>query len=182
MRSSLLRNFAVAFFAVACAHIAAAQTPDDCYQAGLKSDDDALIRICSAVLQKADLGDRNRSTTLSNRGLGYLRKGEYDKSIVDFSEALILNPNNQFAFDNRADAWREKGNYERALADYNEALRLDSTLTSSYVSRGITYELQGDLANARRDYQTALDQKGDSALDQWARKRARDRLDKLNRR
>src|SRR6218665_4018582 len=97
---------------------AKAQTPDDCYKAGLKDDDNEVIRICSRGLEKGGLEGRLLSTTLSNRGLVYLRSKQYDKAIVDFSEAILVNPKNPFAFDNRGDAWREKGNYDRALADY----------------------------------------------------------------
>lgn len=178
--STILSRAAVLCFAfmLAGAAPARAETADACYKAGLESDDDKLIEVCGAALARSNLSGRSLSTTLSNRGLGYLRKGEYDKSIVDFSEALIINPKNQFALDNRADAWRGKGNYQRALADYNTALRFDPTLTSSYLSRGITYELMGDIAKARRDYRTALAQKGNRPLDKWARKRAQDKLDR----
>ncbi len=158
-----------------------AQTPDDCYKAGLQDDDQNLIRICSRVLDNGGLSPTLLSTTLSNRGLGYLRSKQYDKAIIDFSEAILINPKNPFAFDNRGDAWREKGNYDRALADYNEALSIEPTFTSSLLNRGITYELQGDKVKARQDYETALNQKGDRAIDKWARDNARQRLDKLGR-
>jgi tetratricopeptide (TPR) repeat protein len=158
-----------------------AQTPDDCYKAGLQDDDNELIRICTAVLEKGGLEGNILSTTLSNRGLGYLRSGQYDKAIIDFSEAILINPKNPFAFDNRGDAWREKKNFDRALADYNEALAIEPTFTSSLLNRGITYELAGDKAKARADYEAALNQKGDRAIDKWAREQAKNRLDKLGR-
>ncbi len=178
--SAILR--AAVFFAFALLALpAAAQTPDDCYKAGLQDDDENLIRICTRVLEKGGIQGNTLSTTLSNRGLGYLRSKQYDKAIIDFSEAILINPKNPFAFDNRGDAWREKGNYDRALADYNEALSIEPTFTSSLLNRGITYELQGDKIKARQDYETALNQKGDRAIDKWARDNARQRLDKLGR-
>ncbi len=170
--------FALAFLAAPAAY---AQTPDDCYKAGLKDDDDNVIQICTRVLEKGGLDGRILSTTLSNRGLGYLRSKQYDKAIIDFSEAILVNPKNPFAFDNRGDAWREKGNYDRALADYSEALAIEPTFTSSILNRGITYELMGDKVKARADYENALNQKGDRAIDDWARRQARSRLDKLGR-
>ncbi len=159
----------------------AAQTPDDCYKAGLRDDDNEVIRVCTSVLDKGGLEGSLLSTTLSNRGLGYLRSGQYDKAIIDFSEAILVNPKNPFAFDNRGDAWREKGNYDRALADYNEALAIEPTFTSALLNRGITYELQGDKVKARADYEAALNQKGTRAIDNWARDQAKSRLDKLGR-
>jgi tetratricopeptide (TPR) repeat protein len=178
MRHPRLAAILIAFALVAPG-AAAAQTPDDCYQAGLKDDDEALIRICTRVLEKGGLEGRLLSTTLSNRGLGYLRSKQYDKAIIDFSEAILVNPKNPFAFDNRGDAWREKGNYDRALADYNEALAIEPSFTSALLNRGITYDLQGDKTKARADYEAALNQKGTRAIDEWARDQARRRLDKL---
>lgn len=178
-----MRHFWIASLLLAFSFLlsppAQAQTVDDCYKAGLKDDDDEVIRVCTRVLEKGGLEGRLLSTTLSNRGLGYLRSKQWDKSIIDFSEAILVNPKNPFAFDNRGDAWRGKGNYERALADYNEALAIEPTFTSSLLNRGITYELMGDKVKARADYEAALKQKGDRAIDDWARRQARQRLDKL---
>lgn len=169
-------------FALALAGAANAQTPDDCFKAGLKDDDENLIRVCSSVLDKGGIEGATLSTTLSNRGLGYLRSGQYDKAIVDFSEAILINPKNPFAFDNRGDAWREKGNYDRALADYNEALRVEPDFSSARLNRGITYEKLGDNAKARADYEIAADNRGTRPIDDWARRQAKDRLAKLGRR
>lgn len=161
---------------------ASAQTPDDCFKAGLQDDDENLIRVCTGVLEKGGIEGETLSTTLSNRGLGYLRSGQYDKAIIDFSEAILINPKNPFAFDNRGDAWREKGNFDRALADYNEALRVEPDFSSARLNRGITYEKLGDTAKARADYEVAASNKGDRPIDDWARQQARDRLAKLGRR
>ena len=181
MQHRWIAAFALVLSLAAVPQIVAAQTPDDCYQAGLKDDDENLIRVCSRVLEKGGIEGRILSTTLSNRGLGYLRSKQYDKAIIDFSEAILVNPKNPFAFDNRGDAWREKGNYERALADYNEALSIEPGFASSLLNRGITYELMGEKVKAREDYEKALNQKGDRAIDDWARRQARNRLDKLGR-
>jgi tetratricopeptide (TPR) repeat protein len=178
--SAMFRAAVLLAFAVLAAPVSA-QTPDDCYKAGLEEDDANLIRVCTRVLEKGGIQGTTLSTTLSNRGLGYLRSKQYDKAIIDFSEAILINPKNPFAFDNRGDAWREKGNYERALADYNEALSIEPTFTSALLNRGITYDLQGDKTRARQDYEAALNQKGDRAIDTWARRQAQQRLDKLGR-
>lgn len=176
--SALLRA-ALLIAVAALATPVAAQTPDDCYKASLEEDDQNLIRVCTRVLDKGGLSKSDLSTTLNNRGLGYLRSKDYDKAIIDFSEAILINPKNPYAFDNRGDAWREKGNFDRALADYNEALSIDPAFTSALLNRGITYEQQGNKTRARQDYEAALNQKGTRAIDNWARQQARRRLEKL---
>jgi tetratricopeptide (TPR) repeat protein len=156
-----------------------AQTPNDCYQATLKTDDREIIRVCTAALEKGGIQGETLSITLSNRGLGYLRNKEYDKSIIDFSEALLINPKNPYAFNSRGEAWREKGNFERAFADFAESLNVDPGFTAAYYNRGVAYERQGDVNAARAEYQKALDQRGDRAIDKWARDNARQRLTAL---
>ena len=71
-----------------------------------------------------------------NRGLAWDNKGEYDKAIADYNQALTINPNYAYAYVNRGDAWNEKGEYDKAIADYNEAIRLDPNFASAYCNRG----------------------------------------------
>lgn len=167
---------ALAIILSAAALPAAAQTADDCYQATLKTDDQAIIRVCTQALDRGGLDERTRSITLSNRGLGYLRSKDFDKSIIDFSEALLIDPKNAYSFNFRGEAWREKGNFERALADFEDALIIDSAFTGALYNRGLTYERQGNQNAARAEYQKAIATKGDRALDNWARDRAKERL------
>ncbi len=155
---------------------ASAQTADDCYKATLRTDDQEIIRICSAALLRGDMSEEDRSITTSNRGLGYLRDKQYDKAILDFSDALVINPRNPYSFNFRGEAWREKNNLERALADFEDALRIDPAFTGALYNRGVTFERQGNLTAARAEYQKALATRGDRALDDWARDRSRERL------
>lgn len=171
--------FSLAVFGSLFALPAFAQTANDCYQATLKPDDAAVIRICTQALEKGGMSDEDRSITTSNRGLGYLRNKEYDKSIIDFSESLLINPKNPYAFNFRGEAWREKGNFERALADFEEALNINSGFTGAILNRGITFERQKDQNAARAEYQKAIATKGDSELDKWARTQAQQRLTAL---
>ena len=174
-----MRYFVVAalfFAAIAASPGASAQTADDCYQATLRQNDQDIIRICSQALEKGGMNDENRSIVTSNRGLGYLRDKQFDKAIVDFSDALLIHSRNPYSFNFRGEAWREKKNLDRAFADFEQALRIDPAFTGAIYNRGITFEQQGDTSSARAEYRKALATTGNSALDQWARDRARERL------
>src|SRR5208283_3129754 len=71
-----------------------------------------------------------------NRGVAWLDKGEYDKAISDFNQALAINPKCGPTYYNRGTAWKEKGEYDKAIADFNDAIRLDLKLVEAYNNRG----------------------------------------------
>lgn len=160
-------------------HGAKAQSVDDCYQATLKDDDLVIIRVCSAALEKGGLSTEDRSIVLSNRGLGHLRNKEFDKSIIDFSDALLINPKNPYSFNFRGDAWLQKKSYDRALADFDEALRVDSGFTAALYNRGQAFESQGNAEAARAEYRKAVAQTGTREIDKWARNLSQQRLTAL---
>jgi tetratricopeptide (TPR) repeat protein len=54
----------------------------------------------------------------------YHSKGEQEKAIADYSEAIRLRPDNPIAFYNRADVYEERKEYDKAEADRDEAIRL----------------------------------------------------------
>ena len=178
-----MRRSAIAalFFAVlAISPLAAnAQTMEDCFQATTRPDNLEIIRICTLALERGQLNQGDRSAALSNRGLGHLRNKEYDKSIIDFSDSLLIDSKNAYAFNSRGDAWLQMSGFDRAFADFNEALRVDPTFTGALYNRGLAFERQGETSNARAEYRKAIATKGTRALDNWARDRAQERLSAL---
>jgi Tfp pilus assembly protein PilF len=54
-----------------------------------------------------------------------MSKGDHDRAIADFSEAIRLDPKHVNARLSRATSYRAKGDLARSLADYQEATRLD---------------------------------------------------------
>lgn len=73
------------------------------------------------------------------RGIAYRKKGEYDKAIDDFTEALRLNPKFLSAHAHRGNAHFDKKDYDKALADYGEAYRLDPQDPHDYYVYGLYY-------------------------------------------
>ena len=65
---------------------------------------------------------------VNDRGVASFKKGEVDKAIADFTEAIRLNPKAVSAYVNRALAADTKGQLELALADCNTAIQLDPKL------------------------------------------------------
>ena len=59
-----------------------------------------------------------------NRGFAYGKKGDLDRAIADYDEAIRLDPKCAVYHLNRGDTYRLKGEYDKALADYEETLAL----------------------------------------------------------
>jgi Tfp pilus assembly protein PilF len=59
------------------------------------------------------------------RGITYRGKGDNDRAIADFTQAIQLDPKSTQAYVNRGFAYDDKGDDDRAIADYSQAIQLD---------------------------------------------------------
>jgi len=57
-------------------------------------------------------------------GRDYATKGQHDRAIAAYGEAIQLNPRAR-AFYDRGNAYESKEDYDLAIADYSEAIRLN---------------------------------------------------------
>jgi tetratricopeptide (TPR) repeat protein len=51
-------------------------------------------------------------------------KGDYDRAIADYTEAIRLDPGLALAYNNRGFAYSHKGDNDRAIADYDQAINV----------------------------------------------------------
>ncbi len=63
-----------------------------------------------------------------NRGLGFYEEGAYDKAILEFNQAIELDPNYADAYNWRGNMYFFKGEYDQSTADYNKAIELDPSI------------------------------------------------------
>jgi tetratricopeptide (TPR) repeat protein len=116
--------------------------------------------------------DRKESTTIRaiayvGRGLAWQLKGERDRAMADFNDAIRLDPKNTHAYNNRAILWREKGEVDNAIADFTKAIAIDPLPHSDlagpghvnlYANRGLAWKAKGDFDRALSDFDEALRQ------------------------
>jgi Tfp pilus assembly protein PilF len=92
----------------------------------------------------------------NGRGNAWSDKGDLDRAITDYTEAIHLDPNDANAYASRGKAYQSKKEYDRAIADYDQAIRLDRNNANAYGNRGNARSDRGDLDRAIADYDVAL--------------------------
>ncbi len=95
-------------------------------------------------------------TIFLNRGGAYQSLGRLDEALLDFDEAIALNPRNPLLYHVRATLHYEMSNLEFAINDLDEAIRLNPSDPSLFSNRAIVHADSGDLSKAIRDYNEAV--------------------------
>jgi tetratricopeptide (TPR) repeat protein len=117
---------------------------------------DIVISGCSAVIEARQEGSRRLAMAFNNRGVAHRLKGEYDRALEDFREAILLDPNFANAYHNRGVIYGLKGDYDRAIRDYAEAISLNKRFSAAFYSRAIAHLEKGDLDRSLDDFATVL--------------------------
>lgn len=75
---------------------------------------------------------------MANNSLGgaYSEKGEFDKAIGRYTEAVTVNPGYLEAYNNRGLAYAAVGQYGKAVADFDSVIRINPRFAGAYFSRG----------------------------------------------
>ncbi len=134
---------------------AAAQTLD--HQRCLDPNPDVTIPRCTAIIRSGQETQKNLAQAYYYRGSAYHLKGEHDRAIQDYDQAIRLNPNFPEAFVMRGAAYAFKAyagevQYDRAIQDYDEVIRLDPNYRNAYYARGTAYMLKGQKDRAMEDF------------------------------
>jgi tetratricopeptide (TPR) repeat protein len=89
-------------------------------------------------------GDKNHS------------KDQYDEAIINYTKAIKIRPNNDWAYKSRGEVYVKLGKYDEALADYNQAIKINPNQDFYYATRGhINFKL-GRRDEGLADYNQAI--------------------------
>jgi tetratricopeptide (TPR) repeat protein len=77
------------------------------------------------VSESAEDKDDPVVDALCLKGLMYSSKGQHDKAIAAYTEAIGRDPKYAFSYIARGDVYQARGDLDRALLDYDAAARLD---------------------------------------------------------
>jgi len=119
--------------------------------------DNAIKQLTEALsVAKPNTDPLDPATIYFYRGNAYNKKGEYDRAIADFNQALQLNPKLAAFFYHRGSAYGHKGEYDRAIADFTQALKLNPNYAEAFHNRGNAYNDKKEYDRAISDYNQAL--------------------------
>ena len=92
----------------------------------------------------------------NDRGSLWYHIDEKNKAILDFDEAIRLEPNESSFFINRGRVWFRLSQDDKAMRDYDEAIRLNSKDADAFFSRGLVWFENKDFNKALLDFHQAI--------------------------
>src|SRR5262245_18394758 len=124
-----MSRLAVLSIALACGiDSALADARTDCYS----KSGEAAIRACTEAIVR----DPNDAVSHVNRAYEYLQKGDYDRSIADYSRAIAIDAGRSDAFQGRAWAYLKVGKAAEGLKDADASLKLKPGEAQTLDTRG----------------------------------------------
>ncbi len=83
-------------------------------------------------------------------------KGDYDKAIADYTEAIRLDPTSAHAYLFRGQAHSGNKDYDEAIVDFTAAIRLNPKIAVAYQCRGEVWGVKDEPGNAIADFTEAI--------------------------
>src|SRR5262249_52319604 len=90
------------------------------------------------------------------RGIAAYRSGDFPNAILEFDQAIRVDPKDVKAYNLRGNALDEIGAFESALADYDRAISIDPNNPAVFRDRAILWRRQGALDKALVDLDRAI--------------------------
>ena len=90
----------------------------------------------------------------ANYDLGYVYREMklYDKALVQYQQALKIDPLNTYALSDIAYIFKEKGEYKKALEMYDKVLEIDPSQKYALWDIAVVYEKLGMKERAEEQY------------------------------
>ena len=118
-------------------------------------DSDRLIRGCTAVIRAGRESADDLARAFFNRGRAYADRGQYDRALRDFDQAVRIDPNYADAYNSRGVAYSGMGQYDRAIEAFDLAIQLDPNYAIAIFNRGLALQNLGRTAESAEAFATA---------------------------
>ena len=119
-------------------------------------DPEISISVCSSIIQSGRAKGRDLAVAHTERGIAYVKLLDYDRALLDFGEAIRIDPSFARAFANRGAVYGAKQDFEKALADFSRVLTLEPRSAHAFADRAGMHRLNGQDDAAINDYTEAI--------------------------
>lgn len=110
------------------------------------------LSLWSDVIKKSP----NKLRPYNERGLAYLEKADFGKSVIDFTRAVEIEPAYANGYYNRGLAYFRKAEYDRAISDFTLAIKLKDKFQKAYFNRALAYYMKKEYDLAASDFNEVL--------------------------
>jgi hypothetical protein len=104
------------------------------------------------ALSEWEAGRREAAEKLYAEGLPYYWKGDYERALPYFKEAVKKNPRDSMAHFQIGYCYAELGRYAEALEAYQRAIQIKPDFVLAHFYRGLLYLEEGDKNHAMEEY------------------------------
>jgi tetratricopeptide (TPR) repeat protein len=98
----------------------------------------------------------NDALSYYGHGITNALKAKYDLAIIDFTEAIKINPKFALVYNDRGLAYGNQDKYDLAITDFTEAIKINTQYAFAYLNRGSCYTLKGEYDLGIEDLNSAL--------------------------
>ncbi len=120
-----------------------------------KGKDDEARKLAAEMLKRAAT-KQEAAEIYGAKGSAYAEKGDFDKALADYSEAIKADPKCVLAWQCRGFIYSNRGDHAKALADLSEAVRLSPKDAVGRCYRATAYANKGDLEMGLSDVLEAM--------------------------
>ena len=122
-----------------------------------EDDSDRSLVACTAVIQWSHGRPPAKvlAEAYTDRANIYGDRGDTDKAIADFTNAIHHDPTRDDAFVGRGMQYYDHGDYKHAVADFDAAVRLNPNEATNWAWRGRAKAHLGDMGGADADIEHA---------------------------
>jgi serine/threonine-protein kinase len=89
-----------------------------------------FLSACASTQSKQD--EPRNAKFYNSRGIAFAEKGQYDRAISDFNQAIEINPRYNKAYNNRGIVYRLKEQYDQANSDFNQSIAINPLDAEAY--------------------------------------------------
>ncbi len=121
------------------------------------------IKLYGEALEDKGLSNDKRATIHTDRGVAYVKRGQYKAAIDDFNRAVVLYPEYAAIYNNRGNALLAVGQPREAIKDFDRAIVLAPGYAAAFSNRAAARVRLGDYDQALGDYAKAVELSPQSA-------------------